>query len=132
MALLGCGGLALAAGPVPPAAAGSQPGPAPSAIAALIGDAECDHTGQCRVVGIGAKPCGGPSGYLAWSEKTTDPSALQAAVQADAEAQKRANRARGLVSDCRVMREPTALCRPRASDGKTTCQLSQGGGRSAI
>ncbi len=99
-------------------------------IQALIGDAECDHPTECHVVPVGAKACGGPSGYLAWSVKaTTDQKALLTAVQAQAEAQKEENKASGLASDCRMVTAPTATCRPRAPDGKKTCQLGQGAAR---
>ena len=43
-------------------------------ISALIGDAECETTEDCRQVGIGAKPCGGPWDYLIYS--VTDSAAL--------------------------------------------------------
>lgn len=117
----------------PPAAAASAP---PSAgllahITTLIGDAECDHPSQCHVVGIGSKPCGGPSGYLAWSEKKTDPNALRTAVQAHALAQRDEDKAAGLLSNCMVTPMPAAVCRVRA-DSKKVCQLGQGGASSAI
>ena len=109
----------------PPAPAASLMAP----IKTLIGDAECDHPDQCHAVGIGAKACGGPGGYLAWSVKNTDQAALMAAVNAQVQAQKAANRTGGLMSDCSIVMAPTATCRPRASDGKKTCQLGQGGVR---
>ena len=45
-----------------------------AAIRALIGDAACDSNAQCHAVGIGARACGGPSAYLAWSSLRTDAS----------------------------------------------------------
>ena len=129
-ALLGLGGLACA---VDPAAAGaSAAAGAQARIDALIGDAGCDTQDQCRTVGIGARPCGGPESWRAWSTKATDPQALQEAVQAHAQARKEENQRSGLASDCRMRPEPTAVCRPRAGDGKKTCQLGQGGVNSAV
>ncbi len=128
-ALVVPGSLALAVDPAPPL---PPPADGLGAITSLIGDAECDNAGQCRAVGIGAKPCGGPSGYLAWSTKQTDPDALRAAVDAQAAAQKEDAKSRGLMSDCRLIPEPPVSCRPRASDGRKTCQLGQGGVRSAV
>ena len=125
-AFLGLSGIAAA---VDPAAA---PASTAASVNALIGDADCDFQDQCHVVGVGAKPCGGPEGWLAWSAKTTDPKALQAAVQAQAQARKDENQRSGMASDCMVRPEPTAVCRPRASDGKKTCQLGQGGVRSPV
>lgn len=114
------------------ATAASAAASAQARVSSLIGDAACDSQAQCRTVGIGARPCGGPESWLAWSTKATDPRALQEAVQAHVQASKQENQRSGLASDCRVRPEPTAVCRPRAGDGKTTCQLGQGGVDSAI
>ena len=129
-AFLALAGIAAAADSAAPAASASAD--AQARVHALIGDAACDIQGQCRVVGIGAKPCGGPEGWLAWSTKATDTKALQDAVQAQVQARKDENQRSGLVSDCMMRPEPTAVCRPRAADGKKTCQLGQGGVDSAI
>ena len=114
------------------AASASAAADAQSRVSSLIGDADCDTQSQCRTVGIGAKPCGGPESWLAWSTKSTDARALQDAVQAQAQLAKDASKHSGLASDCRVRPEPTAVCRPRAGDGKKTCQLGQGGVDSAV
>ena len=65
----------------PPATPASAPRSAGflTQVTTLIGDAECDNQSQCHAVGVGAKACGGPAGYLAWSEKKTDPNALRTA-----------------------------------------------------
>ena len=127
-AFLGLGDMASAVD----AAAAPASASAQARVDALIGDAGCDIQGQCHVVGIGARPCGGPESWLAWSTKATNPQALQDAVQAQVQARKDENQRSGLASDCMVRPEPTAVCRPRASDGKKTCQLGQGGVNSAI
>ena len=123
---IGLSGEAAAVDPAAPSAssaAGLQ-----ARVDALIGDAACETQGQCRVVGIGAKPCGGPAGYRAWSDKTTDAKALDEAVQAQARVQMDDNKRSGLASDCMQQPVPTAVCRPRVGDGKKkTCQLGQGG-----
>lgn len=111
------GVMACSAPPQPPSAA------LMNRITETIGDAACDETEQCRVIGVGHKPCGGPSGYLAWSTQGTDAAALQAAVQAQAAAQQRENEASGMRSTCSIVPAPSASCRPRASDGRKTCQL---------
>ena len=118
------------------AAASSASAPNSTALQAkvqqLIGDPACDNSHQCRSVGIGAKACGGPESYLAWSVKVTDAKALQEAVQALAQARVEENKRSGMASDCMMRPEPTAVCRPRGSDGKPTCQLGQGGVDSAV
>jgi hypothetical protein len=130
LAVLSLGGLACATDTVPVAGTEAKTAAALFVpVKALIGDAACDHPSQCRAVGVGAKACGGPSGYLAWSVKNTDQKALLAAVQAHAAAEKAENQASGLISDCQMKPEPTATCRPRPEDGKKTCQLGQGGVR---
>ena len=130
-ALLAIAGCAAAVDGAAPASPAPRPEPKSTAlhagIVALIGEAECDGQGQCHAVGLGAKPCGGPESWLAWSTKTTDPRALQEAVQALAQARVEENKASGLASDCMRRPDPSAVCRPRAGDGKKTCQLGQGG-----
>ena len=133
VALLGpLSGIASAVEPAATAASATVSASLLVPITTLIGDAECDNQSQCHALGIGAKACGGPNSYLAWSEKKTDPSALRTAVEAHARAQMDENKTSGLISDCMVVPMPPAVCRPRASDGKKTCQLGQGGASSAI
>jgi hypothetical protein len=129
---LGLAGAAAAVDSAAAPASASAAAAAQARVSSLIGDAACDSQSQCRTVGIGARPCGGPESWLAWSTKGTDARALQDAVQAQAQAAREANQRSGLASDCRVRPEPTAVCRPRAGDGKKTCQLGQGGIDSAV
>ena len=131
VALLGFGGVACAVQPPADGASASSAAKLRAPIAALIGNAPCDNQGQCHVVGIGAKPCGGPSGFLAWSDKKTDAKALEAAVQVQAKAARDENKASGLASDCAMAPTPVAVCRPRAADGLKSCELGQGGASSA-
>ncbi len=122
--------LAGAASAVDPAAAAASV-PASDALRAriveLIGEADCDGQGQCHVAGLGRRPCGGAESWLPWSTKVTDPRLMQDAVVELAKARIGENQAAGLVGDCQVRPDPTAVCRPRAGDGKKTCQLGQGG-----
>jgi hypothetical protein len=39
-------------------------------IAQLIGEAPCSNLVNCRVIGLGARPCGGPEEYVAFSTWT--------------------------------------------------------------
>lgn len=136
LALLTLGGVACAVDPATTSA--TTPASAPRStsllvpVTTIIGEAECDNQSQCHAIGVGAKACGGPGGYLAWSDKKTDPTALRTAVEAQARAQVEENKTSGLLSNCMVVPEPPAVCRPRASDGKKTCQLGQGGASSAV
>lgn len=36
-------------------------------IMEMVGDASCRNVVNCRVVGLGARPCGGPDEYVAYS-----------------------------------------------------------------
>lgn len=42
----------------------------------LASDLTCDHNDQCKYVGLGEKPCGGPWSFLVYSTKSTDEEAL--------------------------------------------------------
>lgn len=97
------------------------------AIRAEIGDAACDTDRQCFSVGIGAKACGGPETYLAWSIKSGDRERLLALVSRHREARLKDIERSGMASDCRVMPDPGAVCRPRVPDGQKVCQPGQGG-----
>jgi hypothetical protein len=91
-----------------------------------IGDAACDSDAQCQTIGIGVKPCGGAETFLGWSSKNTDRAALTTLVSRHRDARQSENERSGAVSDCRVIPDPGAVCRPRASDGVRVCQLVQG------
>ncbi len=76
----------------------------------LIGDAACRSDAQCRTVAVGAKACGGPEGYLAWSTSRTDEAALASAV-ADYSAKRRVEvSASGIASNCALVADPGAYC----------------------
>jgi hypothetical protein len=87
-------------------------------IHALVGKADCSADSQCQVLPVGARACGGPAGFLAWSSATTDGSELQALADAY-RSQQAANAASGRVSTCRVLTPPAAACRAN------TCQLGE-------
>ena len=132
--LLAIAGCVAAVDAAPSTAGVAQPRSAAlhARVVELIGDAACDGQAACRAVGLGAKPCGGAETWLPWSTQVTDAHALQEAVQALAQARVEENKAAGLASDCMRRPDPTVVCRPRAGDGKKTCQLGQGGTDSAI
>ncbi|MFT7722134.1 MAG: hypothetical protein QM788_04810 [Roseateles sp.] len=93
-------------------------------LRALIGDAACTSDAQCRTLPVGAKACGGPAGYLAWSTAGTDAQRLAALAARQREAHRRENEASGLRSNCAVVMDPGAAC----VAGR--CQLSSSlGGR---
>ena len=115
---VGAAALALTA-----ACANGQPqanAPAPTAtLRGLIGDAACDSDAQCRTVPIGAKACGGPEAYLAWSLARTDAGALQAEAARHAKASRLEAAAKGMASNCAVVVDPGAYCAPAETGAST-------------
>jgi len=128
LSLLACAACTTRAdGPAEQAAAQPAPSastPAPAAadtlgrIKELIGRAACDADQQCQVLPVGARPCGGPASYLAWSSAATSGSELQALAERYRAEQQAANTRSGMVSDCRAIAPPAAVCRAGA------CQLT--------
>lgn len=86
-------------------------------LKALAGDAACSSDAQCRTVPVGAKACGGPESYLAYSTDKTSPGKAAELAQRYRKEREAANKASGRISDCRFLMDPGAQCRA----GK--CQL---------
>lgn len=79
-------------------------------LRALIGPAACTSNAQCRTLAVGAKACGGPAGYLAWSTQGTDAERLIALATRQAQAQRREIEASGMLSNCAMVADPGAAC----------------------
>jgi len=108
-----------AAQPAAPAAAPAASQPDTLAqIKDLIGKAECSSDSQCQALPIGARPCGGPASYLAWSTTKTSSSDIQALADRYRAEQQERNARSGMVSDCRAIAPPAAVCRAGS------CQLT--------
>jgi len=104
--------IACAGAQAPPVAAG------PEATARLWqqiqsanADTSCDGDSQCHSLGVGAKACGGPERYLAWSSKHGDGAALRALVQQHSAARRADDARAGMMSTCSVVSDPGAVCR---------------------
>ena len=103
------------ASPPPPPAHAEAPAPANATalrqqLVQAIGSPRCQQDSQCRAVAIGHKACGGPEGYLVWSEATAAPERI-AALAAQYTAARRAEVTRsGMVSDCKMQLPPAARC----------------------
>lgn len=98
----------------PPARTGEPPqqpaAEAMKAIVQVIGDAPCDGPADCRTVGVGAKSCGGPESYLAWSVRHTDAAELEKRVAQHRTLRRAEDRRDGRVSNCAVTPEPATSC----------------------
>ena len=79
-------------------------------LRALIGPAACTADAQCRSMPVGAKACGGPAGYLAWSTQGTDAQRLAALAARQADAQRREIETSGMRSNCAMLVDPGAAC----------------------
>ena len=87
-------------------------------IAQMIGAAACADDSECRVIGIGARACGGPDSFAAWSVSKTDAVALQRLVERDADARRKELEARGIMSTCVMLPVPGVRCvRPEGAGG---------------
>ncbi len=116
---------------IPADAAGAVDG-ALHDLRSAIGDAACDRDEQCHTVGVGAKPCGGPQGYLGWSDRGADGRQVAALAARLSALQKAQNERSGLLSNCQFAPDPGAVCRPRSTDGQLSCQTGARRGTSAI
>jgi len=90
----------------------------------LIATASCNEDAQCRVIGIGARSCGGPESYRAWSTLVTNEEALAAAADAYAAKRREADRKSGALSTCEILPEPAVAC----VSGTCTLQRGRAGG----
>ena len=96
-------------------------------VRALIGDAACSSDAQCRTIAVGAKACGGPEAYLAWSTQRTDEKALEAAVAAYSSRRLDMVARGGRVSNCALTVDPGASCQPAGA--ARSCQLQRAGSK---
>ncbi len=98
--------------PPPPPPAGPEVESARLAreLRTLIGPATCSASSQCRTVAVGAKACGGPAGYWAWSSQATDAQQLAALATRQSEAQRREIEVSGMLSNCAMVSDPGASC----------------------
>jgi len=100
-------------------------------IKTSIGEAKCSENSQCKTIAIGAKPCGGPEQYLAWSTQQTDAVALENLASRYRIAREKQNAASGEQSDCRFFPDPGAIClKPQTNaEGKCSIQINTMNGK---
>lgn len=112
--------------PVPPSPPAPAQAPAPkqddllAQIRALIGNASCTDGSQCRTLPIGARACGGPEGYLAYSTSSAPEAELKALAERHKQERADFHAKSGIMSNCRFMPDPGAVC------VAGTCQLATG------
>jgi len=75
-----------------------------------IGSASCTASAECKTVAVGARACGGPEGYLAYSTSVSPAAPLEALAARHAERRRAAVAASGMASTCNVLPDPGAVC----------------------
>lgn len=76
-------------------------------IELAIGEAQATNAGQCALVALGERPCGGPRFYRAYSTLETDSASLDSLVALYDRLDRERNLEQGLVSTCEVLPRPT-------------------------
>jgi hypothetical protein len=105
----------------------SDPATLLARIDAARGTAACDSDAQCHSIGIGAKACGGPERYLAWSSKDSDGARLRALVEEHAQSRRAADAKAEMMSTCSIVTDPGARC----ASGRCVLRQSGPGGNQA-
>jgi hypothetical protein len=95
-------------------------------IQRLIGQGSCSRTEDCRVDGVGARACGGPEGYWAWSVLETDQASLDVAVQRQAAARREELERLGERSTCDIVPPPRVTCQIAAAASRGRCVVLKG------
>ena len=70
----------------------------------------CTADTECHSVAIGAKACGGPTGYRAYSSKTVSTASVDALAQRERDLAAQAARESHQVSTCFMLADPGAHC----------------------
>ena len=76
----------------------------------LANGATCTADSECRTVAVGAKACGGPTSYRAYSATQADPKAVADLAQREHDLGMAEARASGQVSPCFMLADPGAHC----------------------
>ena len=86
-------------------------------IVDTIGAAPCEVDGQCRVLALGARPCGGAEDFIAWSLLQGDADQLGKLTDRYAQQRAEAHREAGRASTCEERVPPPVRCvRPDVSE----------------
>ena len=78
-------------------------------IAKLIGKS-CESSSQCKIIGVGASPCGGFASYQIYSESDTNIKLLKQSVDQFNQLMKIHNQKNKLLGICRHIEPPKVAC----------------------
>ena len=76
----------------------------------LASASACTVDAECHSVAVGAKACGGPTGYRAYSSKTVSSASVDALAQRQRDLAAQAARESHQVSTCYMLADPGAHC----------------------
>lgn len=77
-------------------------------ILAMAESVPCEDSADWRIVGLGAKPCGGPSSFIAYSVAINTETFLELVEQYNSDS-KAFNEREGLISDCAIVLQPNGV-----------------------
>ena len=83
------------------------------ALRDAIGTPICETDADCHVVGVGAKACGGPEGYLPWSSRTSDATTIQSLAEQHKTVREAEIAASGEISTCEILLKPAVHCQAK-------------------
>ena len=75
-----------------------------------IGDAQCENDKNCAALAIGHRACGGPAGFLAYSNVASDVDKLNNLAQQHTATERQLNKLRGIMSICEMLLPPPVVC----------------------
>ena len=93
-----------------PASAAADEAALLARIKAGIGEARCSSDAQCRSLGLGEKPCGGPAQWWAWSTSSPQAAQLPAWAAQLAALAKQRNTSSGMAGNCLYQPDPGTVC----------------------
>lgn len=70
----------------------------------------CTSDADCELLPMGAKPCGGPEGYMAYSKNNSDEAQLQKMAQNYKESRQKYNEDNQVMGTCVVTPKPLVSC----------------------
>ena len=76
----------------------------------LTNASACTADAECHSVAVGARACGGPTGYRAYSSRTVSTASVEALAQHEREVAAQAARDSHQVSPCLMLADPGARC----------------------
>jgi hypothetical protein len=76
----------------------------------LTENKDCTEDSQCKVLGVGSRPCGGPEQYLIYSTLHTDEKMLNYTNDRYQKLKKQQNEKLGLMSTCQMLMPPVSAC----------------------